>query len=191
MRNALSVISGVLFFVAYVPYIRAILNRKATPSKASWIIWASIDIITVAGMFAKHTLNGQIIGAALGSVMVAFLTLKYGEPGWTKLDKFCLFGALLGIVLWLTFDNPVLAIMTSMTMVFIGGIPTLKSAWRDTNNEDPVAWTLFWLSCVVAMFAIPRWTLADAAQPITFTVFETIMMYLLFIRPRFHRQITQ
>jgi hypothetical protein len=37
---------------------------------------------------------------------------------------------------------------------------------------------------VCAVIAIPHWTLADATQPITFFVIDTIMMYILFIRPR-------
>jgi len=61
----LSALSGILFCLAFVPYALAILGRDirfhaikpAKPEKASWIIWASLDTIIVAGMFAKDAIN--------------------------------------------------------------------------------------------------------------------------------------
>mgnify|MGYP000132529445 FL=1 len=184
MKETLSILAGLLFVAAFVPYIRAILRKETKPAKASWIIWANLDTITLAGMFFKGTVNGQILGAVLGAWVVAALALKYGTPGWTKLDKFCLGGAVLGIVLWQVFSDPVFGIVTSLSVVFLGSIPTFTSAWKDPSRENKLAWTIFWVSCVCAVIAIPHWTLADAAQPITFFAIETIMMYILFVRPR-------
>ncbi len=184
VKEALSVLAGLLFVVGYIPYARAILRKETKPAKASWIIWASLDTVTIAGMYAKGTVNGQILGVIIGVWVIVVLALKYGTPGWTKLDKFCLGGAVLGIVLWKTFSNPVLGIITSLSVVFIGSIPTFVSAWKDPSRENKLAWTIFWVSCVCAVIAIPHWTMADAAQPITFFLIETIMMYILYVRPR-------
>jgi hypothetical protein len=182
VRQIISVIAGLLFIVGFVPYIRAILRKEAKPAKASWIIWASVDSITLAGMFVENTVNGQILGAVVGAWVVVAFALKFGSPGWTKLDKFCLGGAILGIMLWKIFNNPVLGIMTSLCVIFIGSIPTFVSAWKDPSREDKLAWTIFWGSCVLAVIAIPKWTLADAAQPITFFVIETIMIYIIYVK---------
>lgn len=186
IKNVLSVFSGILFAIAYIPYIRTILNGKTRPSKASWIIWASLDVIVLAGMIAKHSLNYQIATAVIGSSIVAILSLKYGTSGWTKLDKLCLTGAILGVILWLTFDNPLFGILTSLGIMFIGSIPTFVSAWRDASREDKPAWTMFWISCVFALLAVPAWTVADAAQPITFFTVQTVMMYILYIKSPAH-----
>jgi len=184
VKDTLSVIAGLLFVAGFVPYIRAILRKETKPAKASWIIWASLDTITIAGMYAKESVNGQILGAIAGAWVIVALALKFGTPGWTKIDKFCLGGAVLGIALWQVFSNPVLGIMTSLSVVFLGSIPTFTSAWKDPSRENKLAWTIFWISCVCAVIAIPQWTMADAAQPLTFFAIETIMMYILFIRPR-------
>lgn len=184
MKETLSILAGLLFVAAFVPYIRAILRKETKPAKASWLIWASLDTITLVGMFFKHSVNGQIIGAVFGAWTVAALALKYGTPGWTKLDKFCLGSAVLGIVFWQVFGDPVFGIATSLGVILIGSIPIFTSAWKDPSRENKLAWTIFWISCVCAVIAIPRWTLAGAAQPITFFVIETIMIYILFVRPR-------
>ncbi|MBI2410842.1 MAG: hypothetical protein HYV32_03045 [Candidatus Kerfeldbacteria bacterium] len=184
LKSILSVASGILFVVAFLPYIQAIRRREAQPCKATWIIWATLDTITLAGMWTKGTLNGQIIGAVLGAWIVVGLALKYGIPGWSKLDKACMGGAVFGIILWQIFNNPVLGMLTSLFVVFLGSIPTFVSAWKEPANENRTAWTIYWVSCMLALLAIPAWTVADAAQPITFSTIETTMMFILYVKPR-------
>ena len=96
-KYVLTVIAGVLFIIGFVPYIRAIVRKETKPTTASWLIWATLDTITLAGMFFKNAVNGQIIGAVLGAWVVVVLALIYGTRGWTKLDKYCLGGAVLGV----------------------------------------------------------------------------------------------
>lgn len=183
VQDILSVVAGLLFIAGFIPYIRAILVGTTKPAKASWIIWASLDTITIVGMCVQNSLNGQIIGAVIGAWIVALLALKYGASGWTWLDKFCITGAVLGIILWQLFSSPTLGIITSLTVVFLGSIPTFVSAWKDPSRENKTGWTIFWLSCICAVMAIPKLTLDDASQPIVFLLIETIMMCLLFIKP--------
>jgi hypothetical protein len=183
-KDTLSVLAGVLVIIAFVPYIRAILKGKTQPEKATWIIWASLDTITFAGMFAKHAANGQIVASVLGAWTIAFLALKYGTLGWTRLDKSCFIGAILGIILWKATGNPLFGLITSLAVMFLGSIPTFVSAWNDPSKEDRTTWTIFWISCVAAMLAIPAITLADAAQPTTFFLIETVMVFILYLRPR-------
>lgn len=183
MKEILSIMAGLLYIVGFIPYIQAVRHKKIKPAKASWIIWASLDTITIAGMAVEGSINGQIIGAFAGAWVVCILAIKYGQAGWTILDKACFIGAAIGIILWLAFDSPIMGIITSLGVVFLGSIPTFVSAWEDPSRENKAGWTLFWISCVLAIIAIPQWTLADAAQPITFAAIETVMMYLLYIRP--------
>lgn len=183
MKAAISVAAGIVFLVGFLPYIYSILRKGAQPAKASWIIWATIDTITIAGMYFKDALNGQMVGVIIGGWVVAVLSLKYGKAGWTLLDKLSLAGAALGIALWLVFSDPVLAIVTSLAVCSIGSVPTFVSAWKDPSKEDKAAWTLFWISCILAVIAIPKTSIQDVAQPVTFLTIETIMMFILYIRP--------
>jgi hypothetical protein len=187
----INVLAGVIFCIGFIPYALAILGRDirfqkvnpTKPSKASWIIWVGIDTITIAGMFAKDAVNGQILGAVIGGWMIIVLTIKYGARGWTKLDRYCLGGAFFGIMLWQISGEANFGIVVSNLVMFLGSIPTFKSAWRDPCHENKIAWTIFWISCVLAVIAIPQLTLADTVQPITFLIVQSIMMCILFIRP--------
>ncbi|MDB4978846.1 MAG: hypothetical protein JWM56_1032 [Candidatus Peribacteria bacterium] len=189
MKSILSMASGILFLVSFLPYIRGILRGETKSSKASWIIWASLDTISLCGMYAKGTLNGQIIGAVLGAWVVVALALRYGVSGWTKLDVICLIGAVLGIFLWWLSNEPTVGILTSAIVVVLGSFPTFVTAWRNPLHENKVAWTIMFISCICALIAVPQWTLADAAQPVAFTIVETTMIFLLWIRPRFKIQV--
>lgn len=184
VKDILSILGGIFAIAGFVPYIRAIMLKQTKPAKASWVIWATLDTITFFGMYAKHSLNGQMIGIMAGVWIVVVAALKYGESGWTILDKSCLFGALVGIILWVAFDSPVLGIMISLGIIFLGSIPTFVSAWKDPSRENKLGWVIYWFSCVFTLAALPAWTLADAAQPIIFFLIETVMIYILFVRPR-------
>ena len=126
----------------------------------------------------------MIVGGLIGAWIVVILALRFGKPGWSRLDKFCLGGAVLGIGLWAASGNPTFGIVTSLAVMFIGSFPTFASAWNDPSKENRSAWTIFFISCVVALFAIPQWTLADASQPVTFLAIEGVMVFILYCKPR-------
>src|SRR3989344_1494938 len=184
VKDIFSMLGGICAIAGFVPYIRAILLKQTKPAKATWVIWATLDTITFFGMYSKHALNGQMIGIVTGVWVVVVLALKDGDPGWTKLDKSCYCGAFVGIILWVAFDSPVIGIMISLSIVFLGSIPTFVSAWKDPSREDKLAWTIYFASCIFTMFGIQNWTLEETAQPITFLVDETVMVYILY----FHKK---
>lgn len=157
--------------------MRAILRGETKPVKATWIIWVSLDCVTLAGMYGAGSVNGQILGAIAGGLSVAVLSLKYGEAGWTNLDKFCLFGAVVGIITIVT-SSPVAGMLVSLGVCSLGSLPIFVSAWKDPSKENKLAWITFWMSCICALIAVPQWTIKDAGQPITFFVIETDQSWL-------------
>jgi hypothetical protein len=190
----LGIIAGVLFPIGFFRYGQTIwkyrhasfgTKGKPEPQKVTWLIWVSLDTITFLGMFVKGTLNGQIIATMLAWPLVV-LGVIYGKKGWAPLDVFCLAGAVLGILLWQLFGDATFGIITTCFIVFFGSFPVFVSAWDKPEGEDKWAWLIFWVSCVFQMIAVwlnGVWTLDVAAQPISFAVIETILMYELFVRP--------
>ena len=187
MRHILGIAAGILFLAGYLPYIRAIVRKETMPSKASWLIWASLDTILLCGMYFKDALNFQVVGAVMGSIPVALLSQKYGAAGWTKIDKICLGGAAFSVVLWGILRDPTASLVLSSCAVCIGAIPTRQTAWKDPSNEDKLSWTLWFVSCVFAMVTIPAWTIADVVQPTAYTAIEAAVMFLLFVKPLISR----
>ena len=182
IKVILSTCSGLVFILAFFPYIRAIVRRETSPRKATWLVWAVGDIIILTGMIAKGTVSGLMIGAVLGATSTFLLSLKFGEPGWSARDKVCISLSGIAIVLWLYFGDSNFGISFSLLALTIAVWPTYVSAWRRPENEDKRGWILFNLANVFAVLAIPEWTFADVAPPFIFMAIDIPMLYLLFVR---------
>ena len=180
LYKILSIIAGILFSVNFVPYILSIRKGIGKPVLMTWITWAVLDTITFAGMAAKESLNGQIVGCTIGAWIVVAYAIKHGRPGWTKIDRFCLYSAVSGIALWIIFNDALVGLSISLILLFIASIPTFQSAWEDPSRENRLAWTIQFVSGIVVLLSIQEWDLANAGQPMVFMLIELIMMYLLY-----------
>lgn len=178
-----SIASGLVFVLAFLPYIVAILRRETVPTKSTWIVWASVDTVTALSMWNAHSLNGQMIGALTGAYVVTFLAIRYGESSWTRTDRICLVGAGIGLLCLLVWKNPTWGLIFSLSALTIGAIPTMKSAWKDPLKEDKKAWIIWVISCALAVIAIPQWTVADALQPMTFLLVDTVILMIICFSP--------
>lgn len=183
MRSILSIVAGLVFIAGFFPYGYDVVKRNTVPIRTSWFIWAVTETVAAYGMYTKGTLTGQIAGSAAGSWVIALLSLHYGKREWDFWNKVCAGGAVIGVILCLV-GEPVLAIVASITCVCLASGLTIRSMLKDPSKESRVGWTFYWVSCLIAVPAIPRLTWEDALQPISFFVIDTYVMHILYIRPR-------
>jgi hypothetical protein len=179
----MGIVSGVLFFMAYLPYAWAILNHQTVPSPVSWGIWACVDTLALIAMMKKKAGIGQIIGAVAGSWVITVLAIIFGKPSMGIIEWVSIVGALSGIVLWHRTKNATTAIICSQAATFIAAIPTFATGFANPGLENSLAWSIWFLSCVCALFAVKKWDLENSLQPINFTIIETVMVFLVVIRP--------
>jgi hypothetical protein len=188
-KDSLAVIAGVLFLLGFYPYAKAVWDTrnlpsrspgKVEPKKSTWIVWVLLDWILGYGMYVADTLNFQIVGCCIGASITLVFALLYGDPKWEKEDKWCLLGAGIGFVLMQV--SPEVSIVAVCIVALLGSIPTLMSAWKYPDAEDVTAWVIFFTSCVIELFAIKEWQLADAAQPVTFFLIEGSMITLMVVQ---------
>lgn len=181
MREFVSAAGGILCVAALLPYIVAIIRKKVKPPKATWTVWASLDVLTTIGMYLAGTLNPQMVGAALCALVIMILSFKYGKPGWKRLDKYCLGGAGLGIVVLIfKFNDPTWSIVISQSVALIGSFPILQSAWR--GEEHKLTWSIFIFSCILTLASLPVYTLASLVQPVNFTLLGGLILGFLFLK---------
>lgn len=184
IQQACNVAAGLLMALGFLVYVGDIIPRYAKPSKASWAIWTILDGIILAGMHAEDVVNAQMIIATIGALIVLLVSLKFGESGWSAMDKACLLGAVVGIALWIITKNPLTAVITGLIVNAIGCIPTYAIMYNQPEKAGKLAWTLFFYSCVCSVIAIPEWTVKYAVQPLSFLGMNLVMMYLLYLRRR-------
>ena len=179
----MNTLSGILFFVAFLPYVWAIINHQTVPSPVSWAIWAIVDTLALIAMRKEKATSGQLTGAVAGAWVITILALIFGKPSMGSVEWVTIAIAVLGIILWQVRGNALLGLICAQIATLVGGIPTIVDGYRNPKQEDPLAWTIWFLSCVFALFAIKKWNLANALQPIVFTAIETAMVVLVVIRP--------
>ena len=112
-------------------------------------------------------------------IVVAGLSFKYGERGWSLLDKLSVIGAGAGLMLWALTSDPVLAYYLTTCVDAMGAIPTIQKAWARPETEDRLTWSLFLLSNIINLFAIRQWTLTIALYPVYVVMLSTTMSLVL------------
>lgn len=184
MRKHFSTVSGVLFFAAFAPYIVAILLGEARPSPISWGVWLLNDFLIFRAMKKSQSgALGQIKGAVAGAAIVFFLSLFVGKVEFGYSDLIAGVGALVAFA-FIRSDGD-RAIIAANAAVFAASLSSFSTGWYTPEQEDPIAWMIWFVSCIFALLALNKdeWDIKNALQPITFTVIETVMLVLVVILP--------
>jgi hypothetical protein len=176
-------LAGILVLIAYIPYVLGTIRGYTKPNRATWFIWSVVCIIIAASYWKAGAENTLLVPLcnAFGTTLIALLSLKYGEGGWTRLDRTCLLASGISIVLWWLTGNPVVALTINILIDAIGAIPTMVKTYRDPKHENSVAWSIWLAAYFLNLFAIESWTYAIAAYPI-YLFAQALMMVLLTYR---------
>lgn len=176
--------AGILYVVAFVPYVLSIVQGRTKPSKITWAIWSFLNIITLfsyISLGARNTL--WMTGATtVGALSVFALSLRYGEGTRSRLDIFLLGGAVLSALIWAGSGQPIAAQISSLALLILGAIPTIRIAHMTPERESRLTWSLFTLSCIVNFLSIEQWRLGIIAGPIVSLSVDATVMALLFRR---------
>jgi hypothetical protein len=186
-HSVIGTLAAVVSVIGFIPYIISILKNKTRPSGASWWTWTLLAGITV--------ISSRIAGApwqvlilpmwlCASQLLVALLSIKKGDNNWDGLNKSCVGGALVGIVLWLITGQPLIALIFSIIADFFASIPNWRHAWRNPEQENIMGWTIGWFSAVLQLFAIRNWSIAESAWGIYFFATISVTLFLV-LRPKF------
>lgn len=175
-------LAGLLVLIAYAPYVLGTVRGTTKPNRATWFIWSVVCIIIAASYWKAGAENSIWVPLlnAFGTTLIALLSLKYGEGGWTRLDKACLLASGISLVLWWLSGNPVIALTINIIIDAIGAVPTVVKTYRDPKHESRGAWMVWLAAYLVNLFAIGSWTYAIAAYPIYLFVQALVMVSLTY-----------
>jgi len=180
--------AAVIAIAAYIPYLTSIFRGKTRPNRATWLIWAVLGAIICASYWSVGARNTFWFTLPVGTVIVAFLSIRYGTGGWTPFDKVCLLGAGSALLLWWMSGIPFTALIIGILVDIIGYLPTMKKIWHDQGSEDRLTWAMFFIGSILNVFALETWTFEIAILPLYVVVFNAMVLGLLvFPRQRKHK----
>lgn len=154
-----------------VPYIRGTLVGTIKPTRSSWIVWTTLDTVTLCGMFVKGVANVQIETGLIMSIFItaSVLARTRSEP-WGIKEKAYLALGFLGIALWACTDNASWAIVISLAVIEFALYFTLETIWKCPLDEPPLPWFLGGLSGVPILLTMKTYSLVACAQPVLWLV---------------------
>ena len=103
---------------------------------------------------------------------------------YERFDVVCQIAALVGITLWLLFDSPVIAVVASVTIDLIAGLPTLRHAWRSPHEETWQTFALAAMASILGIFALENYTIVSASYMLYLAVANTIFTAVILYRKR-------
>ncbi len=175
-------IAGILSILAYIPYISSILKGSTKPNRASWLIWLVMNIIILA---SYHSSGAEstifvLVSYSIGTIIVALLSLKYGEGGWTSFDRTCLIISAVGLLLWFIFNSPLPALLINIAVDMTGALPTIRKVYCNPQIESKSAWLLFFAGSIANLVAIDKFEFAIVVYPVAMFLIIGAVFFLVF-----------
>ena len=177
----LGIIAGIVSILASVPYTISIFKGITKPNRASWFIWTVVGILlflSYKATGAHNTIWVPLVYAILPA-FTAILSIKYGIGGFSRIDIFCLIGAMLGILIWLISGTPILALISFIVIDSFGTVPTIKKAYYHPEQENTFAWALMVLANILNVIAIEEMRFSLLAYPIYLLSMGLVILGLL------------
>jgi hypothetical protein len=146
-KDFLGVLAVALGAYSYVPYLYGMVKGTVTPHFFTWCIWALICGIGFAAQLHDNAGPGSwVMGfTAVVCVVIAALSLKWGEKVFTRSDKISFALALSAIPLWVVTKNPLWSVILISCIDLAAFYPTVRKSWHRPWSEG----TLVYLLCSI------------------------------------------
>jgi hypothetical protein len=144
MQTVLFVVGSIIASSGTIPYIIATVQRKTKPRVVTWFTWSLLTSLAAAAAFSDHQFGAGLfaLSGAICSGLTVIAGLRYGDRRFDKVDVLCQVGALLGLGLWLVFNNPAFGVWAAIVIDCVGLVPTVRHAWRAPHEETPSTYAL-------------------------------------------------
>lgn len=177
------ILAGIVGLFGFLPYIITTIQGKNKPNRASWWIWGILGVITgISYYYSGATTTIWVpICYAICQIITAVLSLKYGEGGWNRLDKFCLIGAGISLLFWWLLNSPLIALLFTLLIDLFAAIPTVIKSYSNPKQESCFSWTIFLIANTLNMIALDRWNFSLVVYPFYLFYLSSTLSILLWL----------
>ncbi len=180
----ISIITVILTFVGYIPYIQDILKKKTTPHAFTWAVWTLAGFIA----YALQVVGGAGVGswALLAACIVCFvifiLSLRIGSKDITFSDAIFFILALISLFLWLVIKQPVWSVILATAVELLGFVPTIRKSWNKPYSETLFTYEVCIFRHGLSLFALQKFNVLTALYPLAWTAANIIFTVILITR---------
>lgn len=180
-KELLGLCAGVLSFAGYAIYIYSTLRGQTKPNRATWWILTLVGIMIATSYYSEGAKNTMWVPVSyvVGPLLVASLSLRYGESGWEKLDVWCLSAAGASALIWYFYQSPFTVLVVNIIMDFVALVPTIRKSYLRPDSEDALAWTIESSAGVLNVLALESWAFRLAFYPMYLLLINSLVTALL------------
>lgn len=180
MQHALILASSVLALLSYIIYEWSIFYGTTRPHRITRFVIMVITILGATSLFASSDrVAVWLVGTyAVNSVVLFFITLKYGMGGWAKSDILCLLIALAGIITWRISHDPALGLFAAVLADAAGMIPTLIKTHHHPETEYGLFFLIDVAAAALTLLAVSEWKPEVIAYPLYLVIINIVMVVL-------------
>ncbi|TVZ41504.1 hypothetical protein P886_0850 [Alteromonadaceae bacterium 2753L.S.0a.02] len=182
LKALFSSVAVVLTLIAFIPYIRAILNGDTKPHVFSWVIWGiSTSVVFIAQCQAQGCVGAIPIGlSGFVTLVIALLAFfKRGDASITPMDWCFLFAAFSALPFWFATAEPLWAVVILTGVDLMGFGPTLRKAWHQPRDESLLFYSLFLVRNLLALAALESYSLSTVLFPLAIAAACALLITLI------------
>lgn len=177
LEQGIGILAGGMSFFAYMLYVVSMVRGTCRPNRMTWITLTVIGIGLAASYYIAGARETMWIALAYvaGPCIIAIFSIEYGVGGWDPLDRWCILGVGVSLLLWWLSGSALIALVSNLLVDFFALLPTIKKSIKDPISEDRVAWTIETVSNIINLFAIRSWTFAIFSYPVYLVVVNGVI----------------
>ena len=186
-KELLSGVAIALTLIAFLPYIRSIINGAIKPHVFSWVIWG---ITTLIVFFAQLEDNGGVGAWPIGvsgslTLFIALLAyIKRSEITVTKMDWLFFVLAMLSLPFWYFTSDPLWAVVILTTVDVLGFGPTVRKAYNFPHSESAFFYALFAVRNLIVVMALENYSVTTVLFPAVIAAACMMLMAMITYRRR-------
>jgi hypothetical protein len=183
------ILSGIVYIIGIIPYIKDIFKHKTKPERATWWIWLALGTVAITAQAAAGATWSLFMAGAqtLAVTIIAFLSLKYGYGTFKRKDSISLLVAMLGLILWKITSDPLYALLI---VVFIDALAvwlTATKTWEAPHTETLIAWILTSASGLLGLIAVGKIDFTQLLYPLYTAIINLGVVWMIIYRRKILR----
>lgn len=185
MKEAFGVLSIIVAFVGYTPYLRDTITGKTKPHIFSWFLWSLVSFIAFGLQWTKGAGAGSYANFAMGLICLVLFILSFrnGTKNIKKADIVSLVLAVMAIFLWLVIDKPVWSIILVVIIDIFSFTPTFIKSWDKPQEETLLTWFLNIVRQALILLSIGEINFVTILFPL-YALIANIAFFILLVTRR-------
>lgn len=186
-KQILCAIAIALTFVAFIPYIRAIISGTTKPHVFSWIIWGSTTfLVFLAQIEDKGGVGAWPIGVSgIITILIALLAYwKRADITTTRADWVFFVSAIYSLLLWYLTSDPLWAVVVLTIVDTFGFGPTIRKVYSFPHSESLLFFALFAVRNMISVLALEHYSVTTVLFPAVIAIACVLLIVIAAHRRR-------